>query len=376
MFETIGRVATSGEKTKKTAPDIVDRMLSCENSRSDFCIDLPVIGKPGITELVITNESVKSIILEKLYNVVASKISKMDVEYQDILKSNGDYLKYRHYKSCDETVKALVAMIKENENTKRLDPKAIEDLNVVFDAHRNLIVHTKIFKDAFAYNIGSVKQYYFAVVASIIYATGFIITTMIDYEKREGRVNYELILKNENILERGLPKNMLSVLRDFNNDIKTGNILKTVNTMKNTKPKVATEALSGDTIRLIGIGGAVVLGLFMVPALIRHLIYFFMHSKIKMSEYFAQQAMFLELNVRKLKRDKADAKIIAKQEAYVESLRKFSAKLSGDRYIAEKAAETEINQEDKGLVKEADEEAKKSETSSGDNGLDNSDIIL
>lgn len=384
MFENLGVVSTPKinptVKSRITSESALLEILTCENSRSFFCST--VGGTPRIT-----NESVKTIVLDKLYSVVANKISKMDVDFQDILKSNGDYLKYTHFKSCDETMKALIALVKENKGN--ISDVSEDQLNQIFKAHENLIKNVSVFKEAFKFNVGVAKQYYFGIVSSLIYATGFIVTTMIDYERRNGIVDYKIIFKNENILERGMPKNMLEAISQFNKDIETGNLKKCVDAMKNVKPKVASEATTDfgaiaaksmipHIIGGVAIGAAVVLGLFMVPAILRHTIYFFLHSKIKLSEYFEQQALFLELSAAKLKRNgTVDPKVAQKQEEYANKLRAFAAKLSGDKYAADKAAQSEIDVENKEIVKAADEEAKKEPKSDSDNGsFDNSDIVL
>lgn len=366
-----------------TGESVLMDILTCEQSRSYFT----TVRSAG--QYQITNESIKTIVLDKLYSVVSNKISKMDIEFQEIMSSNGDYLKYKNFKTCDETVKALVALVKENR--ENLSVTAIDQLQCIFKAHDHLIANTKVFKDAFAYNVGPAKQYYFTIVASIIYATGFIITSMIDYERRNGMVDYKIIFKNENILERGMPKNMLETIRQFNMDIETNNIKKSVEAMKNVKPTVKSESSTLDSIKTLlssqsfttglkytAIGVATVIGLFMVPALIRYTIYFFMHSKVKLSEYFEHEAIFLELNVRRLKNvgTPVDQKVIEKQEASIAKLHAFAAKLSGDKYAAERAAANEIEAENRKVVQDSDKELKNGPKSNDDSSYDNSDIIL
>lgn len=375
MFNKIGVVsdpiAKPVTKTNFQKDSILMDILTCENSRSYFCTN--VSGK-----LTVANESVKTIVMDKLYGIVSNKISKMDVEFQEIMKSNGEYTKYHNFKLCDETIKSLTSLIKESGD--KVNKMAIDQIGVIILAHNNLIKNQKVFKEAFSYNVGAVKQYYMTIVASIIYATGFIVTSMIDYERRNGIVDYQIIFKNENILERGMPKNMLATIEQFNMDISTNNIAKSVDVFKNTKPKAATKGVAredaAEVLKWIAIGSIGLVGILMVPALVRYTIYFFMHSKIKLSEYFEQQARFLELNIRRLKTNgKTDEKVIEKQEEYITKLKEFAAKLSGDKYVAEKAANADIEAENRQVVKEADEEAKSAPESDPDANSD-SDIFL
>ena len=365
LFSSTGAVARNKptvetESGSLTWENALNDILTNEDSKSFFT---SAVGNTG--KLEITNESVKSFVLDKLYNIVTQKISKMDVDYQEILKTNGQYSKYKYFNSIDETVKLLVDLIK-NANEK-LDRQSIMQLNEIFNCHANILASEKVFMDAFKFNVGVVKQYYFTVVASLIYATGFIVTSMIDYEQRNGNVNYDIVFKGQNIMERGLPKNMLEIIRQFNEDVKNKVIVKTV-TVQKTK-KVTKESVS------LAVVGAVTVGLLALPALIRYVIYFFMHSKIKLAEYFEAQAAFLELNIRKIKGSNMNPaekeKLIQKQQVYVDKLQNLAAKISSDKYVAEKEATKEIESEDKQVVKEADEEAKNDEQT-----LANSDILL
>lgn len=371
LFSSIGTVVKDSPKNKEAQyncawEDTLIDILTNENSKSFFT---SAVGNTG--KLEVTNESVKSFVLDKLYSIVTNKISKMDVDYQEILKTNGEYTKYKHFKSIDETVKLLVDLIKNA--SEKLDVASVRQLNEIFECHSNIIASEKDFKDAFKFNVGVVKQYYFTVVSSIIYATGFIVTSMIDYEQRNGNVNYDIVFKGQNIMERGLPKNMLEIIRQFNEDVKAKVITKTVAIQK-TK-KVTKESAVSLEFAPIAVVGAVTVGLLALPALIRYAIYFFMHSKIKLAEYFEAQAAFLELNIRKIQGSNMSQsekeKIIKRQQVYLEKLQNLAVKISSDRYTAEKEATKEIEAEDKQVVKEADAEAKNDEQQ-----LANSDILL
>ncbi len=192
----------------------VGRMLTCEDSRSFFCSELG--GK-----LAITTETVKSFVVDKLRDIITTKIAKMDADYQEILKTNGDYKKYRHFESIDATVNELMQLVA---NTPKLPNQVIESITAIRNAHVNIVKSIPQFKDSFIYNVPVIKQYYLTIVASIIYATGFTITSMLDYERRDGQVDFTLIFKNQNLLERGLPKNMMTVIHQFNSDIKDGKV--------------------------------------------------------------------------------------------------------------------------------------------------------
>lgn len=368
MFDNVGAVVTANkpEKTVVKTESVWDKsfneIFTNEDSRSYFT----TIGESGKPEIAC--EGVKSFVLDKLYGILSTKISKMDVEYQEIIKTSGSYKKYSKFKLIDDTVKSLKELTISGKT--RVSPGAVEQIDSVLTAHENLVKCQKDFEDAFRFNIAPVKQYYLAVVSSVIYSLGFIVTSMIDYDQRDGNASYDAILKNENILERGMPKNMMNVICQFNEDAKHDEIKKTVSIQK--KAPVTTEALAFTTAAIVG---GVAIGIMALPAIIRYIIYFFMHSKVKLSEYFEAQACYLEINAGKLeykKNVKDAAKIAEKQMKYVEKLHKLAAIFSGDKYSAEKEADKEVKLEDKELVKAADE----SEMKSSRKDYSESDILL
>jgi hypothetical protein len=337
----------------------IDRMMTCEGSRSFFCSELD--GK-----FVITNESVKSFIIDKLKDIITTKIAKMDVEYQDIIKTNGNYKQYKHFDSINDTITELMKLVG---NTPSLPNDVVSSITAIRDAHVNVLKNVSHFKEAYTYNIPVVKQYYLTVVASIIYSIGFIITSMLDYERREGNVDYVLIFKNQNLLERGLPKNMLTVIHQFNYDIRDGKVFVHIKEEKNRKPK----AVTNETVVPLLIAG-IGIGLAMLPSIIRHVIYFFMYSKIKLADHIRAQADFLALNARNYAKSGGKEEYVKKQEKYVSQLREFAAKLSTDRYLTEKQVSREIDIEDKRVVKEADDETRA--FNNGPSNTDASDIFL
>lgn len=349
----------------------LNKMLTCEESQSFF------VSKNN-NKIEITNESVKSFVLDKLYNILSVRIAKMDPDYQEIMKSAGNYKRYKHFSSIDECIKELSEIL--NNNNKNLDTMNKENLTTIFNSHKYLVENSKLFEDAFKYNAGPVKQYYLTIVSSIIYCIGFITTSMIDYERREGSVAYTLIFKNENLIEKNLPKNMMAVLNQFTEDINNNNIKNTVNALKNRK--VGTESYSeitNDATYEFGPVATVTLaiaGVIFLPSIIRYIIYFFMHSKIKIAEYIEGQAAFLELNIRSLKRSSTDPNIVKKEQAYVDKLKNLAAKISGDKYIAEKETDKDIKEENKRIISESDKELKDSSNKSSNDNIDDSGILL
>ena len=99
--------------------------------------------------------------------------------------------------------------------------------------------------------------------------------------------------------------------------------------------------------------GAVYLVKVLIPKL-RHLSYFFIHTRVKISDSLAIQAQMLELNAYKLQYDNDSSideekrqKIAAKQLKVADNLKKWSNKFAIDNKTAEKKAKDSEKEEDK-----------------------------
>ena len=110
------------------------------------------------------------------------------------------------------------------------------------------------------------------------------------------------------------------------------------------------------------IGGAAVLkaSVYIVKVLIpklRNLTYFFIHTRVKISDSLAVQAQLIELNAYKVKYDdsiddsKRD-KIVAKQLKIADSLKKWSNKFAIDNKKAEKEAKEDIKDDEKTKIED------------------------
>jgi hypothetical protein len=87
--------------------------------------------------------------------------------------------------------------------------------------------------------------------------------------------------------------------------------------------------------------------------LLRYITYFFIHSRVKMSDTLAIQAQFLEANASKLQYSDVDMtddkkkKVIDKQIKLAAKLKKWSNKLAIDNKKSEKDAQSDMSKEDK-----------------------------
>lgn len=355
-FDTIG-VNIYNKKTNSNLtklPDLIENMCIAEESKSYYAIT-----REGKT--VMMESSVKNIILEKLYNLVRDKITKLDPSFQEIYKSNGDITKYKHYTTLDNTIKVINNIC----NEQKIN---LSFLNHVNELYNNLLKNKNLLEDAFRYDVSIVKHYYTMCVSSFIYILSYITSTMIDYERKMEHIDYKVIFNQINIRNNGIPENMQNLIIAFNNDIKSGSIKKSIENMKKVKPSTDSEA---DAVLItLAVVFSVIATLVIAVPLIRYTISFFLNLKLKIIDFIEEQEAFLALNIKRLKAQNADKTIVEKQEVWLEKLKSFAAKLSGEKYIAEKKTEKEISDENKVVVKEADSEAKSSGETSTPKDLD------
>ena len=135
-----------------------------------------------------------------------------------------------------------------------------------------------------------------------------------------------------------------------------------------TKPAFETPVVTNEfaftTAAVLGGAAAIVLGgkyilrgaVYLIKVLIpklRHLSYFFIHTRVKISDSLAIQAQMIELNAYRLKSDDDSdidenkrQKIAAKQLKTAEKLKKWSNKFAIDNKTAEKKTRDSENNED------------------------------
>jgi len=359
MFNSIG-IRVGDNKPKSDVCDINDQIITeavlqmCTHSEDGSRY---VEMEDGLVKKPI--KSIKNIILEKLLKLVSDKIVLLDNDFRDIAKCQGDITKYKNYKLIYDSIKVITELAKQQ---NALNLPVVKDTILLSE---NLVKYTKDLKDAFSYDIQPIMHYFTMGVASMIYALTFITTTMIDYERKEGILSYQQVFVKIDSINKGLPKYILQNIEMLNRDLTTGSIKKAVTEAKNYKGSATTEDPDPTLVKIVT-GILIAAAILVSPAIIRWVILFFVNLKIKLREFIDEQSNFLEANILMLKDKNTDPNIIKKQEEYVTKMKNFSARLAGAKYVAEKDTERQANDEDKVIVKEADQEAK--ETPNTDTG--------
>ena len=118
--------------------------------------------------------------------------------------------------------------------------------------------------------------------------------------------------------------------------------------------------LIGGGLALIGGAAALKASVYIVKVLIpklRNITYFFIHTRVKISDSLSIQAQLIELNAYKVQYDDSiDAdkrdKIVAKQLKVADALKKWSNKFAIDNKKATKEAENDIKDDDKTKIED------------------------
>ena len=117
----------------------------------------------------------------------------------------------------------------------------------------------------------------------------------------------------------------------------------------------------------LALGGTILKGsVFIVKVLLpklRNLSYFFIHSRVKLSDTLAIQAQMLEMNAYNLQYDNDSSldetkrqKVASKQLKVANNLKKWSNKFAIDNKTAEKKVEVEVKEDDKKITINSDGE--------------------
>ncbi len=286
-------------------------------------------------------------ITNKLYQYIQSKITGID--FGTIPKSKGVITRVENYVELVDCLNTIKDLIKEyNEDTKIVDE--------IFTALANIQSRERIFTKAFALNINMPIMIYNSTVLSIVSGVSLLITTCIEYVKN-GHDSFKMAF-DKSAYVKSKDHVLYQYITQFNVDCRNGNLDKAMNecikhnmTKMSESTKYDNEDLeSVNEVAIPVLVGSVVgalLALKTLVVLIRRMIYWFLHTKMQISDWFAIQADFLQINAENLKyRDDEKGeehkkKVYQSQMKWVERFRKISNMMAIDNAKANKASKEE-----------------------------------
>jgi len=282
-------------------------------------------------------------------NLYKSALEKSHINFEDIPISAGDITRYSGYKSMMSSI-ALLRDIATKSNI------TISELDIVDKSISNITAYRDAFEKGFKLEKEFIILQYNLLVCACVEAISSIISSYVDYIKRPDRIEFTII---KNTKQTGWI--CIQNLDKFNGCVKSGDFSKAINGVINSG-KESVIGIDDIIVPTLIIGGVLVL----VP-IIRELIFYFYHSRMRMSDYLKQQAAFIELNknsigIAALPANKKSA-VIKKQSEVIRQLQSISDKIRVNHTTSESKSMDELNKENRGWT--INDVATQSESSDG-----------
>lgn len=272
-------------------------------------------------------------LVSKLYQSI---VNKSHVDFGAIPLSKGRVEKYEGTSNMIQTLDIL------EDVAKSYGTKA-KDLNyyvqIVKTAIVNLSENSRYFEAGYKTNNDYCILMYNSILLACIESTSYLVSSYIDSTRRVDGSSYFVLIKD--------PKRqgevLLTNLQKFNNLCTSGDLGKSL------KQSIANEHKNFTGTALVTAVVAVGISMSIIPA-IRELIFLFYYSRMKVSDYLEQQAMFLEANklniVNNTGMDPQKKKaVIEKQNKTINRLRAISDKIAVEYSLAQSKSNKEINNE-------------------------------
>lgn len=233
-----------------------------------------------------------------------SIVSRSHVDFGDIPKSTGDITKYSGITAMIETLEVLLKVANEEKSASLLNATSI-----VMDAITNMKSLRTVFVSGFAKKNNIAILDYNTYTLTCVEAVNSLLCNYVDFIKTPSSPVFVLDLKNTKYRANEL---YIDQLKRFNAVCKNGSYAKYLTSIINN----GQQNFTGTMIIGAAFVGAIALSIIPVT---RELIYFYNERKRKLSDMFALQAYFLELNKANLEmntsiKPEKKKKILERQE--------------------------------------------------------------
>lgn len=268
----------------------------------------------------------------KLYDNVVKQVDK--INYGSIPNTKGDITKLENYTQLVECVNIMENMLVEYK-------QSLTPIITIKSAIENIKSRTDAWQKAYTLNIEFPIVMYNTIVLSIVSSISFLIASTIDYVKSPGDAEYQLSI-NAMAASKTKDNLLFEDLDRWNKACIKGDIDKCLEyIMDNGKKNLLGTA--GPAATIMGTVAITAIILNILP-IMRELIFFFMHSRQSLSDYFAIQADLLQINAENVKYStekstKEKEKIRKKQLSIADKFRKISDALAIKCKKAQIAAE-------------------------------------
>lgn len=252
---------------------------------------------------------------QAIQNLYELTIERSNINFGDIPDSAGDIEKCKYYPNTKQCLQVIEELYQKNHIVD-------ETLNIVKKAISNMLQFRPQFTLGFRLKHDYVMLTYNSLVMAIIDTTSMLINSYTNYivsADPQYRLNTASDKERGNITTKSLMA--------FNQACENGIMAQSLKYMLDTK---TDQFLDTGVV----VTGVIIAGLLSIVPIMRELIYFYYHSRVKISDYLKVQADFLEMNKLAVeassKPPQERKQIIKKQEKVISDLRRMSDKIMID----------------------------------------------
>ena len=272
------------------------------------------------------DEESKAKMQDKIVTSVYKSIKKkaLSLDFTVIDKSRGVFSNLDNYDDIVNAIKFLRKLLIKQGYTNKDIEEAVSTLELAVDM---LNKHQKYFVKGYESNSSMLKFMYEGTCIALIQLTSYLVSDCLSYVDTGSMVEIKAN-QSKNIKKLNIYKSLKNIT-DCHKNNKMEKYLKDCISINEGAISVTVNVLSW-------LGYA-----FLMIISLRAFIYAYFMTRVKISEYLAQLANFVELNAANV----TDEKVKQKQKKWVDKLRTLSNKIKVDLEVSSARAEEEINEE-------------------------------
>lgn len=276
----------------------------------------------------------------KLYENVIDKVD--DIDFGEIPLTRGDITKLSNFDNMNKCLVNIEQILLEFKQ----DVKPARTIMIAID---NIINTKDIWTKAYATNIELPMITYNTIVLAIIESTSYLVAMAIEFIKTPSKDTMQVVIDKSG-LTKSKDHMIFKNLESFNEACRKGQVQKAMNHVIETNLSKKNFVSLGT----IGVGatiGGIIGLLFCIIPIIRELIFLFYYNRVRVSEFFEQQADILQINSYNVENNRLDltkeerTNISKKQLKVAEKFRKFSDFLAVKFKDSENKAVKDIKKE-------------------------------
>jgi hypothetical protein len=275
-------------------------------------------------------------IISQIASLFKSKPSRSKIIDQSIVDSNGDIDKVKDIQITRD-VNAL--LLKSKDTSIRNKAKALDQFYHEIKKRKVQWLKTK----ALITRSNSLSE---ATIAEMLYLTNYVIAVEAYIRAVSGLL---VEMNNPNIFKRYESDNLIAAVEKLKNQIDNGNLDKSLNFLLK-KEGATTEAIDLVVFATLGVVVAIITLLFTV----RILVYYFYYTRMQISDYFEQQARFLDLHKSEIKNNSNLTQvernnIVTAQKAWADRFMAISELIADDEIASVKKVSKTVKESNKDL---------------------------